>query len=52
MMQEVLVAIALIAAVVYLARYIYKSYFAKKTKCESCAVHKIYEAKQASHKKG
>ncbi len=44
-MQEILVFISVLVAVGYLGWFIYKNYFSKKSKCDGCAVHKLYEAK-------
>jgi len=44
-MQEVLVVISVLGAVAYLGWFIYKNYFSKKSKCDSCVVNKLYEAK-------
>ncbi|HEY8403653.1 MAG TPA: hypothetical protein VIK71_03495 [Flavobacteriales bacterium] len=44
-MQELLVILSLLAAVGYLSWFIYKNYFSKQSKCDGCAVHKLYEAR-------
>ena len=50
MMQELLVILSILAAVGYLVWFIYKNYFTKQSKCDGCAVHKLYEAKVAKVK--
>ncbi len=50
-MQEFLVVISVLGAVGYLGWFIYKNYFSKKSKCDSCAVHKLYEAKVENSRK-
>jgi hypothetical protein len=42
-MQEILTYLIVFAAVAYLARKVYISFFAKKEKCESCAFSKMGE---------
>ena len=42
-MQEVLVILVVSAAVFFIGRLIYKQFFAKEVKCESCAVGKMVE---------
>lgn len=42
-MQEVLVILIVSAAVFFVGRLIYKQFFAKETKCESCAVGKMVQ---------
>jgi predicted negative regulator of RcsB-dependent stress response len=44
-MQEFLVILSILAAVGYLGWFIYKHYFSKQSKCDGCAVHKLYEAR-------
>ncbi len=44
-MQEVLVVISILAALVFLVRFCYREYFVKKDKCDGCAVNKLYRDK-------
>jgi hypothetical protein len=41
-MQVILVTIFVVAAIAYLAKLGYSHFFSKKTKCDGCAIHKIY----------
>lgn len=49
-MQKILVLAAVIGAAGYFIWLMYKNYFVKKSKCEGCAVHKVYEASNAASK--
>lgn len=40
-MQEVLVIITVVVATFFMGRMIYRQFFAKETKCDSCAVGKM-----------
>jgi hypothetical protein len=44
MIQEILVIITVLTAVVYLVRFIRRQYFSDKSKCEGCALHQIKSA--------
>ena len=40
-MKEVLVILVVAAAVFFVGRLLYRQFFAKETKCDSCAVGKM-----------
>ena len=42
-MQEILVILTVTAAVFFIGRMIYRQFFAKETKCDSCAVGKMVQ---------
>lgn len=42
-MQNILVIITVLFALIYLGRQFYVRFFAKETKCEGCAVNKMME---------
>jgi len=43
MIQEILVAVTVIAALFFLGRKFYRHFFSKKNSCEGCAVAKSLE---------
>ncbi len=45
MIQQILVIVSFLAAVFFIARYVYVQHFSAKKKCEGCVVNKIYQAK-------
>jgi len=42
-MQEILVILTVAAAVFFVGRIIYRQFFAKEAKCDSCAIGKMVE---------
>ncbi|MCC6601294.1 MAG: hypothetical protein IT223_11565 [Crocinitomicaceae bacterium] len=44
-MQELLTIVIVLSALAYLVYFIYQQTFAKKKKCDGCAINKIYRMK-------
>lgn len=44
-MQLLLMVIFVLSALGYLGWFLYKNYFSKKSKCDTCAFNKVYDAK-------
>lgn len=51
MMQNVLVAIAVILAAAFLLMQVWRSFFSKKSKCQGCTVHQLHQMKMERLKK-
>jgi hypothetical protein len=52
MIQEILTLFTVIAAAVWLVYFIYKTNFSRKSACDGCVIHKIYQARTGKMKSG
>jgi hypothetical protein len=46
MTQQIIVVLAIAGAAIYLIKLVHSHFISKKSKCDGCAIHKIYSEKQ------